>query len=448
MEERKRLDEKAIVLYKLEDRPPLMETILLGLQHMLAMFVGIITPPLIVAGAIGLDTETTAFIVSMALIASGIATWLQIKTLGPIGSGLLGVHGTSFTFLPPAISAGLAGGLPLIFGMALITSPVEMVLSKFVEQARRIFPPVVTGSVVMMIGLSLIGSGMNDFLGGVGAEDFASPRNIILALFVLSIIIYFNRFGRGLARIGAVAVGIIVGYLVSLPLGLVDFGPVADAGWLTLPRPVAYGLSFSWAAVIPWVVAYFITSIETIGDLTATAEASGEPVTGKLHSKRLRGGVLADGIGSAIAAVFNSMPNTTFSQNIGVIHLTRIGSRVVGLACGTILLVLGFLPKIGALVSVMPRPVLGGATVAMFGLVATSGIRIVSRGGLTERNMFILAIGLALGMGVQYVPEATEQLPGVIASIFEQPIATTAIVTCLLNLIIPREEKEDDADDN
>ncbi len=203
------------MLYKLEDRPPLVETILLGLQHMLAMFVGIITPPLIVAGAIGLDTETTSFIVSMALIASGIATWLQIKTLGPIGSGLLGVHGTSFTFLPPAISAGLAGGLPLIFGMALITSPVEMVLSKFVEQARRIFPPVVTGPVVMMIGLSLIGSGMNDFLGGVGSADFASPRNIILALFVLSIIIYFNRFGRGLARIGAVAVGIIVGYLVS-----------------------------------------------------------------------------------------------------------------------------------------------------------------------------------------------------------------------------------------
>ncbi len=217
---------------------------------------------------------------------------------------------------------------------------------------------------------------------------------------------------------------------------------------MTLPRPVGYGLSFSWTAVIPWIVAYFITSIETIGDLTATAEASGEPVTGKLHSRRLRGGVLADGVGSAIAAIFNSMPNTTFSQNIGVIHLARIGSRVVGLACGTILLVLGFLPKIGALVRVMPRPVLGGATVAMFGLVTTSRIRIVAWGALTERNIFILSIGLALGMGVQYVPEATGQLPAVVASIFEQPIATTAIVTCLLNLIIPREEKEADVDAN
>jgi len=239
-----------------------------------------------------------------------------------------------------------------------------------------------------------------------------------------------------------------VGYVVSLPLGLVDFGPVADAGWINLPRPVAFGLDVSWAAVIPWVVAYLITSIETIGDLTATAEASGEPVSGKLHSKRLRGGILADGVGSAIAAIFNSMPNTTFSQNIGVIHLTRIGARVVGLACGTILLFLGFLPKIGALISVMPRPVLGGATVAMFGLVATSGIRIISRGGLTERNMFILAIGLALGMGVQYVPEATMYLPEVVASVFEQPIATTAIVTCLLNLIIPREEEEEEEVDN
>lgn len=434
--------DKAVVDFKLEDRPPLPQLILLGLQHMLAMFVGIITPPLIVAGALGLDETVTTFFVSMSLIAAGLATWLQVKTLGPIGSGLLGVHGTSFTFLPPAIVAGQTGGLPLILGMALLTSPVEMILSKFVEEARRFFPPVVTGSVVLMIGLSLIGSGMNDFLGGAGAEDFAALGHILLAFFVLIIIIYGSRFGQGLFRIGAVAMGIVAGYLVSIPLGLVDFAPVRESGWFTLPRPLYFGLEVQASLIIPWVVAYVITAIESIGDLTATAEASGEPVEGPVHMKRLRGGVLADGVGSAIGALFNAMPNTTFSQNIGVIHLTRVGSRVVGLACGTILLVLGFLPKIGAMISVMPRPVLGGATVAMFGLVATSGIRIIARGGLTERNLFILAIGLAMGMGVQYVPEATSQLPQILADVFGQPIATTAIFTVLLNLILPQEEGE------
>lgn len=438
---KQQLKESAIVDFKLNDRPPLFQTFLLGLQHMLAMFVGIITPPLIVATAIGLDHETTTFFISMALFASGVATWMQIKTIGPIGSGLLGVHGTSFTFLPPAIAAGNIGGLPLILGLALITSPVEMIISRFIKQAKLLFPPVVTGSVVMMIGLSLIGSGMNDFLGGTDAENFASIQNILIGLFVLGVIIYFNRFGVGLFKIGAVALGIISGYIICIFLGLVDFAAVGEAGWFTLPRPLKYGLDLKWSLLLPWIIAYIITSIESIGDLTATAEASGEPVAGDLHVRRLEGGILADGVGSAFAAIFNALPNTTFSQNIGVIYLTRVGSKYVGLACGTILIFLGLLPKIGSLISIMPRPVLGGATLAMFGLVATSGIRIVARGGLSERNLFILAIGLAMGMGIQYVPEATQNLPEYLSSIFSQPIATTAIFTSFLNFVFPTAEK-------
>lgn len=435
----KSLQQQSSVSYKLEDRPPFMETMLLGVQHMLAMFVGIITPPLIIAGVVGFDAVETGFFVSMALIISGVTSYIQSKKIGPVGSGLLGVHGTSFTFVPMAITAANAGGLPLILGMALVTSPVEMILSRFLKQAKRLFPPVVTGTVVMLIGLGLMEVGITDFAGGVGAENFGSVGNLLLGSFVLITIIIANRYGSGLIKVGAVAIGLVAGYLVSIPFGLIDFEPIANAGWLTIPVPFKYGFAFRWSHLLPWVVAYIITSIETIGDLTAAAEASGEPIDGELHRERLSGGLMADGVGSAIAALFNTLPNTTFSQNIGVIQLTKVGSRVVGYAVAGILIVLGLLPKIGALVSVMPAPVLGGATIALFGMVATSGIKIATRGGLTDRKLFILAISLSFGLGVTMKPEVVSQLPGWLSTILSSGITVGAIIAVILNLFLPEE---------
>ncbi len=427
-------------MYKLEDRPPFGETLLLGFQHMLAMFVGIITPPLIIAGIAGLDSVETGFFVSMALIVSGVTSYIQSRKIGPVGSGLLGVHGTSFTFVPMAIAAANAGGLPLILGMALVTSPVEMILSRFLKQAKKLFPPVVTGTVVMLIGLGLMEAGITDFAGGAGAGDFGSVGNLLLGSFVLIIIIIANRYGKGLIKVGAVAIGLLAGYLVSIILGLIDFGPVASAGWFTIPVPFKYGLAFRWTHLLPWVLAYIITSIETIGDLTAVAEVSGEPIDGALHQERLSGGLMADGVGSAIAAIFNTLPNTTFSQNVGVIQLTKVGSRVVGYAVAGILIFLGFLPRIGALISVMPKPVLGGATIALFGMVATSGIKIVTRGGLTDRKLFILAIALSFGLGVTMKPEVVAQLPGWLSTVLSSGITVGAIIAVVLNLFLPAEE--------
>jgi len=433
--------EETEAYYKLEDRPPTGETILLGFQHMLAMFVGIITPPLIIAGAAGLNAAESAFFVNMALIISGVASYIQCHKFGPVGSGLLGVHGTSFTFVPMAISAVNSGGLALVLGMALAASPVEMIISRFIKQTKKFFPPVVTGVVVMLIGLGLMETGMTNFGGGVGAEDFGSVQNLLLGSFVLLIIVFANRFGKGLIKVGAVAIGLVVGYLVSIPLGMVDFQPVAEAGWFTVPIPFKFGMSFRWSHYLPWILAYVITSIESIGDLTAISEVSGEPVEGDLYRERISGGILADGIGSALAAVFNTMPNTTFSQNVGVIQMTKVGSRVVGYAVAGILVILGLLPKIGALISVMPNAVLGGATIALFGMVATSGMKIVVRGGLTDRKIFILSVALSIGLGVTFRPDIVAKLPDILSTILSSGITIGAVSAILLNLLLPRKEE-------
>lgn len=422
----------------LEARPPAGEAFLLGLQHTLAVFVGIVTPPLIIAGAAGLDAAQTGYFLSMALIMSGVTTFVQCRRIGPLGSGLLGVHGTSFTFVPMALHSVGAGGIPLALGMSLAASPVEALMSRFVRQAPRVFPPIVTGTVVTLIGLSLIEVGIRDFGGGTGAgEQFGSPRNLLLGSVVLLVIILCRRFGRGLLQVGAIAIGLLAGYLAAIPLGMVDFAPVAQAGWFTVARPLYFGLSFDAAHLLPWVLAYFITSIETIGDLTAIAEASGEPVRGPGHRDRLARGLLADSAGSALAAVFNSLPNTTFSQNIGVIQITRVGSRVVGYTVALILLVLGFVPRIGALVSVMPPAVLGGATLALFGMVAVSGIRIAARDGLSDRNLFLFAIALAFGLGVNYRPDIAAQLPGPLATVLSSGVAVGALLAVALNFLLP-----------
>ncbi|MGM0603220.1 MAG: uracil-xanthine permease family protein [Bacillota bacterium] len=429
-------------VYKLEDSPPFIEVLLLGFQHMLAMFVGIITPPLIIAGVAGLNSAETGFFVSMALMVSGVTTYIQTTKIGPVGSGLLGVHGTSFTFVPMAIAAANAGGLPLVLGMTLAASPVEMILSRFIKQTKKLFPPVVTGTVVMLIGLGLMEVGITDFGGGAGAENYGAVQNLLLGSFVLVTIITANRFGKGLIKVGAVAIGLIAGYIVSIPLGLVDLTQVAESGWITIPRPFKYGMAFSWSHLLPWVMAYIITTVESIGDLTAVAEVSGEPVEGDIHTERLSGGILADGVGSALASIFNSLPNSTFSQNIGVIQITRVGSRVVGVAVAGILFLLGFIPKIGALVSVMPSPVLGGATIALFGMVATSGMKIVIRGGLSDRKIFILSIALSFGLGVTFRPEVVAQLPDVISTVLSSGITVGAIIAIALNLILPRKNEK------
>ncbi len=440
-------------LYRLDEKIGPFTAIICGLQHVLAMFVGIITPPLIICGVLGLDHAETAFFVSMALFTSGVTTFMQVNRFGPIGSGMLSVQGTSFTFVTLAMETGRAGGFPLILGMAMACSPVEMVLSRFIGIVRRLFPPVVTGSVVLLIGISLIRVGMTDMAGGFGADDFGSLENVGLGFLVMATIIALNRFGPGFLRTVSIAFGLVVGYVLAAAFGRIDFSTVTEASFLTLPHPLKYGLEFNFAYVIPWMVGYFITTIESIGDLTATSAVSEEPVKGPVYIRRLQGGILADGMGSVLSGFFNAMPTTTFSQNNGVIGLTGVASRRAGIVVALVLALLGLFPKLAALISVMPKPVLGGATIVMFAIVAVAGFKLVASDGLNPRNEFILAITLALGLGVTLVPEAFDgidrisgeyvilkQILSSVKIVLQSGLAVAGITATTLNLILPREE--------
>lgn len=426
--------------YGLDDRPAPLPAMLGATQHVLAMFVGIITPPLILIGALGLPLDDAAFLISMALLTSGVTTLIQVARWGPLGSGLLSVQGTSFTFVPLAIQAGKLGGLPLVFGMALAASPVEMVLSRFVHLAKRLFPPLVTGSVVMLIGMSLTGIAFVDLAGGYGSDSLGSAANLGVGLSVISIILLARWFGPTFTATMSIAIGLVAGYALTALLGWVDFSPVAEAAWISAPRPLVYGLDFRLSLLLPWILAYFVTTMEATGDLTATSAVSRQPVTGPVFLRRLEGGLLADGVGSLLAALFNAMPNTTFSQNNGLIALTGVAARRIGFYVAGLLVMLGLTPKLAALISIMPKPVLGGGSVLLFGMVAAAGLRITAQDGFSARNQFILAVTLGLGLGVALAPEAVRQLqiPGPLKILASSGLTVGGLTAMVLNLVIPR----------
>ncbi|MGB0386343.1 MAG: nucleobase:cation symporter-2 family protein [Ardenticatenaceae bacterium] len=437
---------QASVIYKLEDRPPLGEAILAAIQHLAAIFVGIITPTLVLSGPLELDAQTTTYLVSMALFVSGVATFIQTKTIGPIGSGLLSIQGTSFAFLSPIIAAGIAGGkgeagLALVFGLCFAGSFIEMFLSRFIHLAKKIITPLVTGTVVTLIGLSLVRVGMNDIGGGVGAENFGSLQNLGLAALVLVTVIALNRSSNQYLRMSAILIGMTVGYVASMIMGLVDFSSLSNLPAVSVPIPFRYGLSFDIVAFIPIALIYLITTIESTGDLTATSLVSGEPIEGEVYMERIKGGILGDGVNSLLAAVFNTFPNTTFSQNNGVIQMTGVGSRYVGYFVAGMLVLLGFFPIVGGVVNAIPRPVLGGATLVMFGTVAAAGIKIISTAKIDRRAMMILALSFGFGLGVHSVPEIVSNFPAAIRPIFG-PITTGGLTALVATLIFPEEQQE------
>lgn len=441
------------LIYGLEDKPPVRDAIFAAVQHVFACFVGIITPALIISGALELPPADSSYLVSMSLFVSGIATFIQAKKMGPVGSGLLSVQGTSFAFIGPIIAAGLAvigaGGTPqealgTIFGLCFIGSFIEMILSRFIQFASQIVTPLVTGIVVTLIGLTLVNVGLTSMAGGFAAranETFGDPSNLLLAGLVLAIIVTLNNVRSTFLRMSSVAIGLLVGYMVAIPMGLVNFSNLAGLPAFTVPVPFKYGFGFNVAAFIPFAFLFLITTIESTGDLTATSLLTGQPIAGKKYFDRIQGGVLGDGVNSAIAAIFNTFPNTTFSQNNGVIQLTGIGSRYVGLFIAGVFVLLGLVPVVAGVFQTIPQPVLGGATIIMFGSVAVAGIKIISTVNLNKRASIILATSLALGLGVSVVPDALDKLPTLMKSIFSSGISTGGLVALFLNIVLPGERE-------
>ncbi|HDY7895517.1 TPA: uracil-xanthine permease [Vibrio vulnificus] len=441
---------KTDLIYQLNDRPPLPQTLFAALQHLLAMFVAVITPSLIICQALGVSAEQTNTIISMSLFASGISSFIQIRTFGPIGSGLLSVQGTSFNFLGPIIGAGLAlkaGGssvesmMAAIFGTILVASFAEILLSRVLEYARRIITPLVSGIVVTLIGLTLIQVGLVSMGGGyaaLGDGTFGSLDKLALAGTVLGLIVLLNRAKNPYVRVASIVIAMLVGYVMAYFMGMVDARQASSSSALiALPIPMQFGLSFDWSLFIPLVLIFLITALEAIGDITATSEVSGEPVKGPVYMKRIKGGVLADGLNSALAAVFNSFPNSTFSQNNGVILLTGVASRYVGYFIAGMLVLLGLFPGVAGFVQLIPEPVLGGATIVMFGTIAAAGVRIISRVDLDRRAILIMALSFSMGLGIAQKPEILQFMPEFIKSIFSSGVAAGGITAIVLNLLLP-----------
>lgn len=420
--------------YDVEEMPPWREAIPLGLQHVLVMVASNITIPIIIAGVVGATTGETAFLVQVALLVAGLTTLMQTIGIGPIGARLPVVQGTSFGFLVIAIPLASEYGLSAVFGGAIVAGVVQILLGFSLRWLRRLFPPLVSGIVVLVIGVGLLPAGANLAGGGVGADDFGSWLNLGLAGLVLVAILIAFSFGKRLISMAAILVGLVIGYLAALAFGAVDIGQIADAAWFALPRPLEFGLSFPAAAIIGMSVMAIATSVETIGDLAAiTKGGAGREVT----DRELSGGVIADGVGTAFASLFSAMPNTSYSQNVGVVAFTGVMSRhVVSVGAGFLILA-GFLPKLAAVIAAMPSAVLGGAAIAMFAMVAAAGLKLIAESKLGRRDMLIVAVALGVGQAMATVPALVASFPEQIRVLLETGIVPAGFLAVLLNLLLP-----------
>ena len=421
------------LIYGVDDDLDLPKKVLFGLQHIFAAFGGIIVVPLVIATSLGFDSKVTTALISASILGSGLATIIQAKGVGKVGARVACIMGTDFTFVSPAISVGSVLGLPGIIGATILGSLFEVILSFFIKPLMKFFPPLVTGTVVALIGLTLLPVSIDWAAGGAGSANYASLENLAVAMFVLVITLLLNNYGKGMISSASILIGIVVGYLVCIPLGLVDFNPVKEASWLSFPKILEFGVTFDAKAVMAFIPAYFVATIGTVGCLKAIGETSNIDIGDK---RVAAAGVLSDGVGSALGGLVGSCPNTSFSQNIGIISLTKVASRHVAVMAGILLVVLGFLPKVAAIITGIPNPVLGGVGIMMFGTVAAAGIRTLSNIKLTERNLLIIAISMGLGLGVTFRPDVIHNLPEAIRMIFSSGISTGTIAALILNAVL------------
>lgn len=420
------------LIYGVNDDLDLPKKILFGLQHIFAAFGGIIVVPLVIATSLGFNSKVTTALISASILGSGLATIIQAKGVGKVGARVACIMGTDFTFVSPAISVGSVLGLPGIIGATILGSLFEVILSFFIKPLMKFFPPLVTGTVVALIGLTLLPVSIDWAAGGAGSANYASLENLAVAMFVLVITLLLNNYGKGMISSASILIGIVVGYIVCIPLGLVDFTPVKEASWLSFPKILEFGVTFDAKAVMAFIPAYFVATIGTVGCLKAIGETSNIDI----GDKRVAAGVLSDGVGSALGGLVGSCPNTSFSQNIGIISLTKVASRHVAVMAGILLVILGFLPKVAAIITGIPNPVLGGVGIMMFGTVAAAGIRTLSNIKLTERNLLIIAISMGLGLGVTFRPDVIHNLPEAIRMIFSSGISTGTIAALILNAVL------------
>lgn len=434
--------------FELDGKPSLKIALPLGLQHILAMFAGNLAPILILARFLELDVSDQVYLIQMAMLASGIATLIQLYPLGKIGSRLPIVMGTSFSFLGVAMIVGLEYGLAGVFGAALVGSIVEIVLGFTMPYIRKYFTPLITGIVVLGIGMSLLDVGVDYFAGGKAAElagEYGQWENLVVGTVTLLIMLGFNIYGKGMWKSSAILLGLVGGFLIAIPFDMVSLAPVGDADWFLLPRPFEFGIEFHFDAIFLFGAIYIITAIETVGDCSGVTLGG---LDREATSEEISGSILADAFGSTFAAIFNALPNTSFSQNVGIVSMTKIVSRYV-VMLGAVFLIMGaFLPKFGALFVVIPYPVLGGVLILIFGIIAVNGIRMIAQSELTGRDGLILALAFGIGFGVTSVPLLTAAFEegGITENsflkwYFTDTLIASGLLAFFLNLVLPRNKE-------
>ena len=454
--------------YEFYGKMPLKQAIPLGLQHVLAMFVGNLTPLLIICGACGISgseefAHLQVSLLQNAMFVAGVVTLVQLYAIGPIGGKVPIIMGTSSGFIGvfKSVADTMGGGVVTygaIMGASIIGGLFEGVLGAFIKPLRKFFPPVVTGTVVLSIGLSLISVGVNSFGGGSSAKDFGSAENLLLALFVLIVILMVKHWTKGLASNSAILIGIIAGYAAAVIMGLLlpnsgitadgaeytkawvlNWNKVAEASWISIPEFLPVRPVFDVRAIAPIIIMFIVTAVETVGDISGVIEGG---MDREATDKELSGGVICDGIGSSFAALFGILPNTSFSQNVGLVTMTKIVNRTA-LASGAVFLILcGLIPKLGAIISIMPQAVLGGAAVMMFSSIVVSGIQLITKEHMTPRNLTIVSVALGVGYGMGANTAILAQTPQAVQLIFGgSGIVPAALVAILLNLLLPKDDK-------
>lgn len=431
-------DDDTELLFQREGKPSAKLFVPMALQHVVAAIVGIITPAMIVGSACNLPADERSLLIQSAMLFSGIVTLLQAHPLfGRIGSGLPVITGASFAFVPVLNSIGGTYGIAAIIGAQFVGGFVSMAFAVFLKQLKKLFPPVVTGTVVFCIGLSLYSVAVGYMAGGTGSANFGSAQNWIVALATLALCVFFGNFTTGVTKLGSILFGMIGGYALALVMGMVSFDSVGGAAWIALPRFLPFGIEFQPDAIVSLGSIFVIAAVEMIGDFSAVSNGTlnREPTL-----QEIRGGILCEGIASTLGAVFGGLPTATFAQNVGIATTTKVVNKRVFACAAGILIVCGLVPKFAAVLDTIPMCVIGGATITVFGSITMTGIRILTKGGLTNRKATIAGLSVALGMGINMVSGslAGPGMPAWVTNLFGgSAIVVTALMAIVLNLILP-----------
>jgi len=427
--------------------PPMHIAIPLGIQHVLAMFIANVTPAIIIAGAAGFgfgsnspDFPNMIYMMQMCMLLAGVTTLLQTIGAGPVGARLPIVQGTSFAFIPimvPLVAGGGVEAMAMVTGGVLVGGLFQAALAPFIGRMRFALPPLVTGLIILMIGLSLLKVGIQYAAGGVpaiGKPEFGSLANWSVAGSVVVVTLALKFFSRGMLNTAAVLVGLIVGYVLAYAMGMVSFDNVGRAASFAMPKLFPFGIEFGAGAVIGIVMMSFISAIETVGDVSGITKGGADR---EATDKEIEGATYADGLGTALSAFAGALPNTSFSQNVGLIAMTRVMSRHVATIGAIFLIICGLVPKVGAIISTVPIEVLGGGVIVMFGMIASSGMKMLADVDWNTRNMMIFAVSLSLGLGLLQVPEALQHLNGTVQALLTTGLLPAAVCSIVLNLVVP-----------